>query len=568
MKMRFRPKFGLLFLMMLTAILAGCAAFVAYRIKTVQRENDAVEKILRQLPSTTFTYQHQLKNKNTSPVGPAFLRRWLGENIFCNVAKIKFWEVDDTFDFQLLTAFNKLKRLELDHTSTTIESLQSLRNFPYLPQVQDLSIQQSPRLTSLDGIENLPNIKSLRVNICNELTNIDSIKSLEKLKELFIDQSDSISDVSPIGNLSRLNRLSLWGCESIKTLEGLEALMKLESVQLNGNFHLESIQPLANCTDLRSISCDYCEKLASIDALAEMHKLEEVSLEGCRGLKCVNAMRNSKGLRRLNLGEMGQLQEVDFLLSCSLMEELTLPESLQIEDASVFKGMSKLRSVCVYAPKLEDLHPLQHLESLESVTIYDARSLKSVTGIAHHSGLKKIFIANLKSLEQATFTNVSQLKELYLIGIELLPKIKFLKPVDQLQKLTVLNGKQLQAIEFSVPPQALQFLRLVDCQGLKDGSLDFISDAASLRHITLEGLAITKLPDLSGLAELESFRADTLQHLGSLAGLRNSRVENLRIANCDSVKDFSFLEECGALKHLDINDCRHHVDENQSVTGQ
>lgn len=70
MKIRFQTKFGLSFLVMLTVIVACCASFLAYRIKTVQRENDAVERILSQKPDARIVYQHQVKDKNAAPVGP------------------------------------------------------------------------------------------------------------------------------------------------------------------------------------------------------------------------------------------------------------------------------------------------------------------------------------------------------------------------------------------------------------------------------------------------------------------------------------------------------------------
>ena len=117
--------------------------------------------------------------------------------------------------------------------------------FEHFPYVEELVINNSTNITSIEGIENCTNLKHLEANNCS-IGSIQSIAGLNNLNYLNI-SNNKISDILAISNLKKLENLSLTS-NSINDLKPLENLIE------NGKISLQKLYLKNNIIQTTTVS--------------------------------------------------------------------------------------------------------------------------------------------------------------------------------------------------------------------------------------------------------------------------------------------------------------------------
>jgi Leucine-rich repeat (LRR) protein len=97
----------------------------------------------------------------------------------------------------------------------------------YFPAVEDLTLIQANKLTSLDGVSTCKNLRVLDVGYCPKLTNIADLAKLQSLKEIQLTNLKSLNSIRPVFDLKKLEKLFL---EKIPTINSAVDFQSLENL--------------------------------------------------------------------------------------------------------------------------------------------------------------------------------------------------------------------------------------------------------------------------------------------------------------------------------------------------
>lgn len=90
-----------------------------------------------------------------------------------------------------------------------------------LTNLHNLSIGDSRRLSSLDGVRSFKELRSLGLYALPRLSTLTPIESLaETLEDLDLEQCRRLSTLKPVGSLRKLRRLILADCGRVPSLMG------------------------------------------------------------------------------------------------------------------------------------------------------------------------------------------------------------------------------------------------------------------------------------------------------------------------------------------------------------
>jgi hypothetical protein len=233
--LRRRFQYGLRSLMLLVVAVAVECSWVSVRMERARKQKEAVEAIRRLGGTTEYSYQ-RAATPDAAPPGPSWLRRFLGDDFFADVAVVS-----------------------LDHTKVTDGGLESIGALPHLQQlylydtrITDAGVERIKRLTQLrrlwlgntqvtdvglkhlTGLTKLIELSLLRARITD--AGLEHLGGLTQLPNLYLDDTP-ITDAG-LKHLERLFQLEKLYLDNTQItdagLEHLKGLTRLRCLGLKG----------------------------------------------------------------------------------------------------------------------------------------------------------------------------------------------------------------------------------------------------------------------------------------------------------------------------------------------
>jgi hypothetical protein len=253
-----------LFLLMLLATIP--LGWLSVKLKAAREQKAAVEAIQELDGDVCYDYQNGWDDGTSEPPGPAWLHKWLGDDVFVNVTGLRFesteanWRrlTDDAL--KNLKAFPRLEELSFEDghniTDHGLECLEGLTRLQVLrlsdSQTSDAALKHLTGLTQLQvldlsgtkvsggGLEHLAGLARLQeLNLAETKvsdTGLKYLKGFTKLQLLDLrDTTVSDAGLEHLKGLTRLQWLDLSGTEVTDAgLEHLKGLTQLQELYTAG----------------------------------------------------------------------------------------------------------------------------------------------------------------------------------------------------------------------------------------------------------------------------------------------------------------------------------------------
>jgi internalin A len=294
--------------------------WMAWKANRTRAQRRAIRAIEQAGGEVLYDYQYRDGKavRDGKPQGPGWLRKWLGDGFFHDVACVHFYRAEPSVNAAMsgVEQFDRLQALAFFDT-----------------RLSD---------TGLSHVQDLRSLRVLRLFL-TDVTNggLRYLRSLENLEVLEVLPTDAASDrvyfnedgLANLEGLKRLRKLGLCGTGvTDRGVAHLKGLARLEELDLS----------LTNVTD---------EGLENLTGLTNLRKL---GLRGCR-----LADRGMAALSKLT-----ELRELDV--------RLEYPPATPLLTAEGVMHLTKLRKLEVLSPPLDV--PLDDLLALPNLKRVDLRS--------------------------------------------------------------------------------------------------------------------------------------------------------------------------------------------------
>jgi len=243
--------------------LIGLALFpVAAKVQKAREQKRTVAWVLANGGVVGYDWQSQ-ESDATSPTGPKWLRRLLGDEFFQTVQRVNLnhTRVDDLAPLRKLTS---LRQLYLWHTPVhDLSPLQGLTNLQQLhlghTQVGPIQFQGLTELRVLDlsgatvsDLSSLATLTKLQILYVSgtQVGDLSPLRRLAGLKCLRLERTH-VRDLSPLSRLTKLVELRLERTQ-VSDLAPLKALTELRRVYLSGT-QVRDLSPLTKLSRLTSL---------------------------------------------------------------------------------------------------------------------------------------------------------------------------------------------------------------------------------------------------------------------------------------------------------------------------
>ena len=163
-----------------------------------------------------------------------------------------------------ITSVSQL-RISDNASLTSIASLSNLSTIGSL-----LSIGYNSALTNLDGLENLTNPGNVRISQNNALTSISGLQSLTEVYRLNISSNAQLSSIAPLSNITTAFTVEIYNLPMLTSLQGLNQITEVELLRISYNNSLTDLSELSNLTVAESLSIGGNESLTSLNGLENL----------------------------------------------------------------------------------------------------------------------------------------------------------------------------------------------------------------------------------------------------------------------------------------------------------
>ncbi|XP_042479506.1 disease resistance protein RPV1-like [Macadamia integrifolia] len=394
------------------------------------------------------------------------------------------------------------------------------------------------RMISLTKL-NLYYCRSL-LNLPNEICQLTSLKNLN-LAECFSLASLDFSHCSTsIGYItsglpsSSLSSLEVSECTSIQYISGLPSTL----IELNARY-CESMVKLSSTSgglkNLKTLCLYNCNSLKEIEGVDEkLDSLEYFNIGRCCSLKKLPKLTVSKNLTRLLLHENNCISDFEGEGMDSL-EELWIWKCKSLRKIPYLRDSKRLRIVKIeFCPELSEIECLENYESLQTLSIVKASSLKKLpedisTGLKNLSYLR---ISGCFSIER--LPDLSKSKELRELHIGFCKYCKDCKD----HRLCQYHG------------EIKDWESLTEIRGLEK--------LESLRELEIAGcIGIQRLPDLSNLKNLRVLSTNGCKKLAEIQARNGLEyLEDLDVRGCISLEKPPDLTKSKELCFLNGEECK------------
>ncbi len=191
--------------------------------------------------------------------------------------------------------------------------LENVRQLNELPkQLSELSVERSPQLTTLDGLERCAELQTLSLKDCPKLKDLRHLEHLPSLEELYLVGCSSLRSLEGVQKSSALKKVLLSNCAKLVDLSHIPTSSVLEELLFFELPKLESLRGLPALPRITSLYFRDCPKLEQLQGIEALQSLEEVSLVGT-SVADVAPLAKLPKLRQLDLRGCAQLKNIDAL---------------------------------------------------------------------------------------------------------------------------------------------------------------------------------------------------------------------------------------------------------------
>ena len=309
---RWRFQYSVRTLLLSTVIVSVWCSWVAVKMQGARRQERARKAILKLAGDVTYDYELDAAGnsiRGAEPPGPAWLRRFLGEDFLGCVVRVHLHggSVTDKV-LAYLEDLPELQELTVFQTQVTDAGLEHLRD---LHQLQELRLIEIDSRMQGTGLEHLKGLTQLRVFSLDHtrvtdtgLEHLEPLTQLEKLNFAYTDITDA--GLQHLKGLTRLRELYLTGThvtgvglEHLRGLPQLELLVFDQSlVNDAGLGHLKGMTQLKRLYLDGSLVTD-----AGLQHLSGLFRLQSLSLS--------RTQVTDSGL--VHLGSLTELQDSGFV---------------------------------------------------------------------------------------------------------------------------------------------------------------------------------------------------------------------------------------------------------------
>ncbi len=390
--------------------------------------------------------------------------------------KLYLYNNDHLEDISKLSLMKKLKILDLSDCQNILnyEPLQSAASLEILnlSNTREKKQNQDSYFKKILPITKIPSLKQLNCS-SNQLSDISFLKDMTNLQVLDISENN-ISDFSPISSLAALQYLD--GSKNIPDSFQFLRELNLRMLRLN---HTASLQ---DCKDF-----------------SHMNQMEKLYLSGCKNLTSLSGLENLSQLTVLNI-ENTAVSNLTPIQQLNKLEYLTLPD-LPVQDLSDLSHLKALKALQLPGKNITNLSTLADLPNLMLLSIFDAQSLKDLSGLETSDlSILELFHAPLHSLK-----GLAANKNLKVLKISDCP-ITDIYDIADCHKLSEVNLSQTKIKDLS-PLQDKTSITSLLLPGIPASDFSFIKNLTQLKYLSL---AHTSFSDIRILKDLTNLSAVTL----------------------------------------------------------
>ena len=447
-----------------------------------------------------------------------------------------------------------------NQTSLTIadSSVDSLEDLVFFPNLENLTLgdygQNSPNITTLDGIENCTKLKSLSVifgpdkdySAVGKLTNlttffrysgndynniIDALKLCSKLESLTIMYNDIGENMKRIGELANNLKYLRLDVNRINKINGLENQTNLTCLILQFN-EIAKIEGLENLSNLVSLNID-SNQIIDITPLSLNTSLTYLSLNG--NTKIDGDRSNYTGEKLEALDKIGEILDRGGQIN------------IDVDKIGLFTNYKILE---LRNQNLSTLEPLEGLTQLTTLNLYNNQitleDTKSQEILESMTKLENLNLSNNKITNIEAINNLKNLKLLYLHGENnKLNLVEIEDIISNLDNLTV----STESLKTIVNCNVNKITRL----SLKSSNLTEIPDLSKFTMLTILNLHynsnITNFENVSKITTLQDLNLSFNNLHGRMIDF--SQLTNL--TNLDLSDNTLWSEDLENLKALKNN---------------
>jgi hypothetical protein len=232
-------QFSLRSLLIFMTLFAFACSWFAVKMGQATRQKEAVETLKKKAGKTIYyDYQFDPAGKlkpNAQLPGPAWLRKWLGDDFFCTAVKLE-WINYNTFNRRMIDAelepierLSELREIDLTYGDVTDRGL---LHFKKLRQLKKLNLSYTDMrdagLSSLAELTGLESLSLTGTHISDE--GLSQLKALTELRALNLSHIN-ISDAG-VANLLVFDKLEeLWLTGTIISDEALKEVKKMKQLK-------------------------------------------------------------------------------------------------------------------------------------------------------------------------------------------------------------------------------------------------------------------------------------------------------------------------------------------------
>ncbi|GKV34798.1 hypothetical protein SLEP1_g43139 [Rubroshorea leprosula] len=455
-----------------------------------------------------------------------------------------------------------------------------------LTSLTKLNIWQISKLTCLPMSVSLPSLKELSIRDCNGvlLKSMVDLTSLTSLEIAYLEKLTCLPE-SFTQSLTALETLHIEGCSDLTCLWEERTEIEQSLLPLNLKYLW-----LEDCGALESLPHAMMMRMdgsSNSNTSMLMSRLENLEICDCNSLKSFPRGKLPTSLKNLIIRDCEGLESLpnvdgDYNNSNLCLDLHGLPR-VYSSQGSCHQLPTFLKEFTVtYGGEWLESFPekmLQHCTRLQSISIENCETLKSLPNLDCVSNLVGLFIYRCEVLESLPGELALCTPNLKWLTIDRCDNFKSLpKTMYQLKSLQMLCMVNCPSIEFipdgGLPPN-LKFLEL-SCENLKCVP-NSMGQLTSLENLSLLGEALTM--DLQNLTSLRSLRIEhklpldivlpssltslTIWHEDNLESIPGKLFQNLSSLQCFKIVDCPKLRSLPkeaffpSLAELYISSCPH-----------
>jgi Leucine-rich repeat (LRR) protein len=337
-----------------------------------------------------------------------------------------------------------------------------LRACGLLPSLTDLRVDLRGEAIQGDTLPPLPELRRLQI-INTRLSNLNCLQHVKKLSWLRISRLDGLVDLEGIPSDSNIRLVDISDCRALTSVDSLATLPKLQNLIISGCRSLAHLPRFAHPDSLRSVSLEWTG-VRSLESLTPLQKLQFLRVNNTTGVHSGLALEQLTVLRRLDLSVSSARSTLRF--HPLHMTDLRISGRVRSDEFATISECHRLKLLSVERLSGSDCSALAGMSSLQSLTVADGWTLKSLNGLEALTSLRSLRIedggfsdlspiAHCHALERLQLDNCSDLADL--TPLEGLRNLNYLSLRDSVANL---DADDIARIESALPNLVLEYDQL------------------------------------------------------------------------------------------------------------